>query len=98
LNNKLTVNKSSEGFRLAVKVTPGAGRNEIAGFKNGILHVKVNAAPEKGKANQELIDFLAEKLEIKKSSVLIIKGLTGRHKVIFLQGISRDVLSRLVKI
>ena len=93
----MTVNKGSPGIRLAVKVTPHAGRNEITGFKDGVLQVKVAAAPEKGKANKELTDFLAEKLGIKKSSVFIIKGQTSRYKVLFIQGISDDALSKLIK-
>ena len=93
----MTVNKGSPGIRLAVKVAPHAGRNEITGFKDGVLQVKVAAAPEKGKANKELTDFLAEKLGIKKSSVFIIKGQTSRYKVLFIQGISDDALSKLIK-
>lgn len=76
--------------RLTVKVTPNAGRNAIVGFKEGVLLVKVAAPPEKGKANKELIDFLAEKLGIKKSSVLIVKGQTSRFKSIVIEGMSGD--------
>ena len=94
----MTGNKSGPGIRLAVKVTPNAGRNEITGFKDGVLQVKVNAAPEKGKANKELVDFLAEKLGIKKSSVLIIKGQASRHKVLFIQDINEDTLLKLTNI
>jgi len=91
----LSVNNNSPGVRLAVKVTPHAGRNEITGFKDGVLQVKVAAAPEKGKANKELTDFLAEKLGIRKSSVLIVKGQASRHKILLIQGISQDVLSKI---
>ena len=94
----MSVNKGSPGIRLAVKVTPNAGRNEITGFKDGVLQVKVNAAPEKGKANKELTDFLAEKLGIRKSSVLVVKGQVSRHKVLLIQGVSEDILSKLIKI
>jgi len=94
----LSVNKGSPGIRLAVKVTPNAGRNEITAFKDGVLQVKVNAAPEKGKANKELTDFLAEKLGVKKSSILIVKGQASRHKVLLIQGISEDALLKLIKI
>jgi uncharacterized protein (TIGR00251 family) len=76
--------------RLTIKVTPNAGRNAIVGFKEGVLLVKVAAPPEKGKANKELIDFLAEKLGIKKSSVLIVKGQTSRFKSIVIEGMSGD--------
>jgi uncharacterized protein (TIGR00251 family) len=92
----LSVSKDKDNAHLSVKVTPNAGRNEISGFKEGILLVKVAAPPERGKANKELIDFLAEKLGIKKSAVLITKGQTSRHKTIIIVGMSNEeVLKRI---
>jgi uncharacterized protein (TIGR00251 family) len=83
--------------RLAIKVTPNAGRNEIVSLKDGVLHIKIAAPPEKGRANKELIDFLAEKLGIRKSAVLVVKGQTSRHKVIIIEGMGGDeVLKRLI--
>lgn len=93
----MSVNQGSPGIRLALKVTPNAGRNAITGFKDGILQVKIAAAPEKGKANKELIDFLAEKLGIGKSSIFIVKGQASRHKVLLIQDIGRDALLKLNK-
>lgn len=92
----MVVNDDSPGNRLAIKVTPNAGRNEISGFKEGVLHVKIAAPPEKGKANKELIDFLAERLGIKKSDVLIVKGQASRHKSAVITGMRREeILKRL---
>jgi uncharacterized protein (TIGR00251 family) len=84
--------------RLAVKVTPNASRNEITGFRDGVLQVKVVAPPEKGKANKELIDFLAERLGVKKSAVLIIKGQTNRYKSIIIAGIRNTELLKRISI
>jgi uncharacterized protein (TIGR00251 family) len=82
--------------RLAIKVTPNAGRNTIVGLKDGFLYVKIAAPPEKGKANKELIDFLAEKLAIKKSAILIVKGQTSRYKSIIVEGIGGDEALKLL--
>lgn len=91
------MNANKHDARLAIKVTPNAGRNEIVGLKDGVLHIKIAAPPEKGKANKELIDFLAEKLEIRKSAILVVKGQTSRRKVIIIEGMSGDeVLKRLI--
>lgn len=92
----MTVNKRSQGVRLAVKVTPNAGRNEIIDFKDGVFRVKINAVPEKGKANKELIAFLSEKLAVSKSSILIVKGQASRHKVLLIGGAGEEILSRLI--
>jgi uncharacterized protein (TIGR00251 family) len=92
----LSINKSSPGIRLAIKVTPNAGRDEITGFKDGVLQVKVAAAPEKGKANKALVDLLSERLGVRKSSITIIKGETSRNKVVLINGISNEDLSKLL--
>lgn len=86
----MSANKDIQVVRLPVKVTPNAGRNEITGFKDGFLQVRIAAPPDKGKANKELVDYLGEKLGVKKSSITITKGLTSRNKVITIAGISRE--------
>ena len=72
---------------LAVKLTPKASRNDIQGWAldvdgKPILKCCVTAVPEKGKANQALIEMLAKKLKIAKSSITLIKGDTDRHKIL----------------
>ena len=54
---------------LNVKVTPNASKNEILGLTDGTWRVKIAAAPDKGKANKELIEFLSKRLGVKKSSI-----------------------------
>jgi len=86
----LTANSHGKSNWLQVKVTPNASRNEITGLIDGVLQVKVAAPPVKGKANKELTDFLSQALGVKKSSLSIVKGQTGRNKVIAIEGLSRD--------
>jgi uncharacterized protein len=86
----------SKNGRLAVKITPNAGRNELTGLKEGILHIKIAAPPDKGKANKELVDFLSDMLGVRKSTILIIKGQTRRNKVISVESLSSEqILKRL---
>ncbi|MBI4286215.1 MAG: DUF167 domain-containing protein [Chloroflexi bacterium] len=68
--------------RIRVHVQPNASRSEVAGWKEGILQVKVTVSPAEGKANQAVVKLLAERLDISKSSIRIKKGLTGRTKLI----------------
>jgi uncharacterized protein (TIGR00251 family) len=86
-----------ESRRLTVKVTPNAGRNEITGWRDGALLVKVAAPPEKGKANQELVDFLSRALGVRKSAVAVVKGLTSRNKDIIIEGMSREEIENKLK-
>lgn len=72
---------------LTVKVIPRAQKNEIAGYENGVLKVRLHAIPEKGKANEELIDFLAEEFDLPKSSMTLIRGQTSRIKHLKIDGL-----------
>jgi len=81
-----------EQVRIRVQVQPNASQNEVLGFRDGVLHVKIAAPPVKGKANQELIKFLSNILGISKSNLTIEKGLTDKRKVI---GISELVQNQI---
>jgi uncharacterized protein (TIGR00251 family) len=60
------------------------------------LQVKIATPPEKGKANLELIDFLSHLLGVKKSSISILKGETGRNKLVAIEGFTpEEILKRL---
>jgi uncharacterized protein (TIGR00251 family) len=92
----LTANSQSDNKWLIVKVTPNASHNEITGFTDGVLQVKVAAPPVKGKANKELTDFLSRTLGVSKSSISIVKGHTSHNKVIAIEGLSREeIMKRL---
>jgi uncharacterized protein (TIGR00251 family) len=80
--------------RIPVQVQPNAARNEVVGFTDGVLRVRVAAPPVKGKANRELVDFLGQILRVSKSRVVILRGLTTRNKVIAVSGLSREEVSR----
>jgi uncharacterized protein (TIGR00251 family) len=69
----------------------------VIDFSEEVLRVRVAAPPVKGKANKELIAFLAQKLGVSKSVLTIIKGHTSRNKVIAIDGLSREeVIGRLL--
>lgn len=73
---------------------PNAARNELAGFAEGVLRIKVAAPPVKGKANKELIAFLAQKLGLNKGDLIILKGHTSRNKLISISGLTREELNQ----
>ena len=78
-----------EPIRIVVRVQPNAGRNEVLGFKDDVLRMRIAAPPAKGKANQELITFLSDILEVRKSNLTIEKGATGKKKVISITGLTQ---------
>ena len=82
----LKITKTNTGATFRVRVQPGATKNEIVGVQEDALKIRINAPPVKEKANKVLIDFLAEKLEVKKSEVEIISGHTSKIKKIKVVG------------
>lgn len=65
-----------------VRVTPHAKQNKIVENDDGVLRVYTNVAPENGRANAAVVEIVSEYLQIPKSRLKIIRGLTGRDKVI----------------
>ena len=79
---------------ISVRVYPSAARNEVRGFKNGEWQVRVAAPPVRGKANRELVTFLSEVLGVGRGSLSIIKGLTSRSKVIAVDGLTQEEVTK----
>ena len=87
---------SGSEAKISLRVYPNAGKNEMVGFSDGVLRLKISAPPSKGKANRELIAFLSRLLGVSKDSLNIIKGATNRNKVVAIDGLSRtEVMQRL---
>jgi len=81
---------------ITVQVQPGARRNEVLGFEDGVLKVKIAAPPVKGRANKELIAFLSQLLNVSKSNIMLEKGAASRRKLIGVSGLSQaEVAKRL---
>lgn len=66
---------------IKIKVTPNAKKEEIK--KDGDLYkVYLVSPPQKGRANKELIKFLAKYFKVKKSKIQIKKGEKSRNKLV----------------
>ena len=71
-----------------IHVQPGARKTEVVGVYGEAIKIKVAATPERGIANDALIEFIAERLDIPKSAVKLVRGRTGRSKTIAIEGMS----------
>lgn len=80
---------------LIVKIIPNASKNSLEGFQEGILKIKIQASPDKGKANEALVEFLAETLEVPKREIRILSGHTSRLKKIDIPPEASKKLARL---
>ncbi|NWF63376.1 MAG: DUF167 domain-containing protein [Chloroflexi bacterium] len=83
MNRQYVLHDGKRGSALALRVTPRASRNEIAGVLNdGTIKVHIAADPGDAAVNAEVIAFLAEVLGVPKSRVEIVAGESGRDKLV----------------
>ncbi|HWA27593.1 MAG TPA: DUF167 domain-containing protein [Lacunisphaera sp.] len=72
---------------LELKVVPNAPRNELAGWLGPVLKVKIHAPALEGRANEELLGFLAERLGLARRHLNLVRGDKARHKVVRITGL-----------
>ena len=83
---------------IVVKVVPRAAQDEIVGWLEGVLKVRVMAPPQDGRANRALEVLLATKLRLKKSAVTVAAGLASARKRVAIEGLTRDEIVRRIDV
>jgi uncharacterized protein len=84
------------GVRLRVRVQPRASRSECTGLVGDELRIRLAAPPVDGAANDALVRFLAQALDVSRGAVALIAGASSRSKVIEVQGVdAKTVQARL---
>jgi uncharacterized protein (TIGR00251 family) len=73
-----------------VRVIPRAKRNEFAGERDGALVVRLAAPPVEGSANEALVAFLAEALDLPRRNIRIVSGERSRRKRLAITGTDID--------
>lgn len=92
----MSINPPLREAKISLHVYPNAPRNQVVGFEDGVLRLKIAAPPLKGQANRELVAFLSRLLGVSKGSLAILKGHTSRNKLISVSGFSQEeVIKRL---
>lgn len=76
--------KTKDGIVIHVKVQPRSSRRGIE-IKGDDIKVRLKSPPIDNKANEELIEVLADELGVKKGSISIIRGLSSRQKVLLIK-------------
>jgi hypothetical protein len=76
------------GAVLAVLVQPRASRTRVVGEHEGRLKIQLAAPPVDGEANAALVAFLAEALSVRRQDVSVLRGETGRRKVLRVAGVT----------
>ncbi|HAL61020.1 MAG TPA: YggU family protein [Chloroflexi bacterium] len=84
----LAIQEKDGSLTFPVRVVPRAKKNEIVGVEGGALRVRITAPPIRGKANEALVEFLAQALGVRKRQVEIVRGQRVRNKTIRVRGLS----------
>ena len=71
------------GCTLQIHAQPGARRTEVIGLHADCLKLRLASPPVDGKANACLLEFLAQRLRVKRSQLTITRGLSSRRKTVF---------------
>lgn len=96
-NRNFHLHDGKVGAAIAVRVTPRASRNKIVEIlADGTIKVHVAAPPVDGEANEELVRFLADVLNIPKSRLEIVAGLSGRDKLIAVLDMDADTVHKRI--
>lgn len=76
------------GVVLSLHVQPGAKRTEVVGLHGEALKLRLAAPPVEGRANERLIEYLAETLGVAKQRVTLVSGQSSRGKRIAVAGVT----------
>ncbi|MBI3167957.1 MAG: DUF167 domain-containing protein [Chloroflexi bacterium] len=83
MSREYVLHDGKRGSALALRVTPRASHNQIAGVLNdGTVKIHLAADPADKDLNAELVAFLAEVLGVPKTRVEIVAGESGRDKLV----------------
>lgn len=81
-----------EASEIRVRLTPRAGREQIAAAPDGAYAVRVTAPPVDGRANDALCRLIAKRAGVAPSRVAIVRGAKAREKVVRVEGVDAHVL------
>ena len=89
----LDVTRDRLGF-IAVKVVPRAACDEVVGWLDGVLKVRVTAPPQDGRANHALEELLAAALGVPKGAVSVASGRSSARKRVAVEGLDQEEILR----
>ena len=93
----IPIRDSKDGATFAVRVQPRAKRNAIAGEMGDALKLSLTAPPVEGRANEACIAFLADLLDVSRSSITIAAGEASRNKLIRVRGLTAAQLEQRLR-
>jgi uncharacterized protein (TIGR00251 family) len=78
------------GVELLVLVQPRASRTQAVGILDGRLKIALAAPPVDGEANDALVSYLADELDVRRGQIELLDGATSRRKRVVVRGVAAD--------
>lgn len=88
---------SGNSLFLDIKAVPGASKSGLGEIRESRLKVRIAAAPEDGKANEELRSFFAKLLGLPKKDLILVSGEKSRIKTLRLPVSAKEKLEELIQ-
>ena len=83
---------------LKVRVSPGARSDTVVGWMEDVLRVRVKAPPERGKANDAVLRFIATTLGLPAAQVTLRRGPGSRNKLLHIDGMTDDEIRKRLSV
>jgi uncharacterized protein (TIGR00251 family) len=93
----IRVETAGSSIRIQLKVVPNASRTRVVGEYQGALKVAVATPPEKGRANEAVIELLARSLGLRRNQLTIESGTTSARKTLSITGVNADAMKRALE-
>ncbi|MBQ2644000.1 YggU family protein [bacterium] len=90
------IQQHKNGLLLNIKLTPNSSKNEILGYTEDYIKIKVSAPPNENKANKKLIEFISEFLNISKSNIELLTGDKSRYKKILIKNCQEEYIKQKI--
>lgn len=95
-NSLNCIKKTENGVILAIRLTPNSSKDEIAGYCDEYVKIKISAPPNENKANKKLVSFLSDCFKLSKSNVELISGDKSRLKRVLLKNIDEEKVKQKI--
>ena len=87
----LRISPYKSGIRFSAVIQPRSSQNEVSGIHNNSLKVRLTSPPVDGAANKACINFLSKWLDVNRSKVRIVAGLSNKNKTIEIDGMNESI-------
>ena len=92
LETRLRISHYESGIRFSAVIQPRSSQNEISGIYKNSLKIRLTSPPVDGTANKTCVNFLSKWLDVNRSKVRIVAGLSNKNKTIEIDGMNESIL------